>query len=174
MPDPSTLLDATTADPDLPARAVARALDVHSSAVDRALRRFAPVVETLRHVKRDEFTAAWQQVGVKALERMDQLLDGDPEALKTVPQKGSIGGELRNYAVAAGIASEKALLFAGQPTQIVAQTHDHRLALPDLIARVGRVLQARMGEIGPGGGTHEAVDVTATRIIDDSDAGGRR
>lgn len=143
--------------------------------VNRALARFQPIVESLRHVKRDEFTAAWQQVAIKSLERMDALLDGEADALATVPQKGSIGGELRNYSVAAGIASEKALLFAGQPTAITATTHAHRLALPEeaaqlagLASRLARLAGVEAGEIGPAGGAHEVVIATARDVTPDS------
>lgn len=138
--------------------------------VNKALRRFAPVVETLRHVKRDEFTAAWQAVAIKSVAAMDQFLDGETPI--PVGAKSSVSAEIRNLAVAAGIASEKALLFAGQPTAITAMTHGDRLELPGLIARVQRVLAARVGEIGPGGGAHDDLIATARVVSPDPRQGG--
>jgi hypothetical protein len=51
-----------------------------------------------------------------------------------------------------GIATEKTLLLAGQPTQIVAGIHEHRLALPALLAKLQDVTR----RIGPQTGSAAA------------------
>ena len=52
----------------------------------------------------------------------------------------------RDLAVAQGIATERTLLLAGHPTQIVAGLHAVRVSLPDLAAKLARVVLALTAE----------------------------
>ena len=122
-------LALSAADPSLTQRELAATLGLGKSTVTTLLRRYEPVAHELRTVKRDLFTGLWQYA---ALENID--------ALEQHKAKGTLtAGDRRNYIVAAAVASEKALLFAGQPTQIVAGMHEVRVALPDLLAKLAEV-----------------------------------
>ena len=55
----------------------------------------------------------------------------------------------KDLAIRGGIATEKALLAAGQPTEIVANVHAHRHEigpLMDRLAQAARVLSVRKGD----------------------------
>lgn len=169
MPDAADILGRAAIAADSSLRGLAREMGVDAIKVRRALARFAPVHETLSQVKREESVAGWQTVQFKALAAMDAFLDG--ESPLPIGPKSTISAEIRNLAVAAGIASEKALLFAGQPTVITQVTSDLRAELPAKLALVARLLEARQAGIGPGWGTHEALDVTPTPIIGPSGSG---
>ncbi len=107
----------------------AQAMGMSESTVTGLLKRWEPVVQPLRAIRRDLFTALWQYA---AAENMDAMYEHKARGNLTA-------GDRRNYMVAAAVASEKALLFAGQPTSIVAGIHEHRLALPELLEKMREV-----------------------------------
>jgi ABC-type uncharacterized transport system ATPase subunit len=71
------------------------------------------------------------------------------EALDQALAAGTLAwGDRQRAAIAMGIATEKALLLSGQPTQIVAGLHEVRVEIPALLLRlqsVGRRLGLQTG-----------------------------
>src|SRR3990167_5067156 len=93
----------------------------------------------LQHIDRDDLVASWQQVAYGAL---DEIELRQREGTLT-PIDG------KDLAIRGGIATEKALLAAGQPTEIVANVHAHRHEigpLMDRLAQAARVLSVRAKE----------------------------
>lgn len=145
----SAILAAHTADPSVLQQDLAEDFGVSEASVSTLLRRYEPVTHALKSVRRDLFTGAWQ---FAALENLD--------AMYAQKAAGTLNaGDRRNYMVAAAVASEKALLFAGQPTQIVAGMHEVRVELPALMARlaeVGTRMRALTGTTGGGEAGNDA------------------
>ncbi len=147
MPDLSpratALLDARTDDPGASQRADARLAGLPHTSAHALLARYGPVQETLGQIKREPLVALHQLVALEAADA----------AREAIAERN--GKSAQSFMIAAGIASEKALLFAGQPTAIVASTHAHRLALPDEAARLA-VVAARLARVAaralPSGG----------------------
>jgi len=128
---PSQLVPVLTATIDGldPLDDMAQTYGITENSVSTVLKRWEPVLAPFRAVRRDLFTSMWQYA---AAENIDAMYEHKA--------RGNLSaGDRRNYMVAAAVASEKALLFAGQPTSIVAGIHEHRLALPDLMAKMQQV-----------------------------------
>jgi hypothetical protein len=134
--DAATVMAHLTANPYATEEEIAQVTDMSLSTVRAMERRYEPVVGEYRALKRDLFTGLWQ---FAAMENLNAMYEHKAKGTLTA-------GDRRNYVVAAAVASEKALLFAGQPTQIVAGIHEHRLALPELIDKL-RSLGERMGQL---------------------------
>ena len=87
----------------------------------------------LQHIDRDDLVASWQQVAYGALDEIElRQREGTLS-----PRDG------KDLAIRGGIATEKALLAAGQPTEIGANVHVHRHEigpLMDRLAQAARVL----------------------------------
>lgn len=90
--------------------------------------------DALTAIDRDELVAGWQQ---SALGVLDEIELRRREGTLT-PR------DWKDLTIAGGVSTEKALLAAGQPTEIVANMHAHRhevsAALMDKLAVAGRVL----------------------------------
>lgn len=85
----------------------------------------------LEVIDRDGLTAAWQQRAFAALDEMElRQREG------TLTPRDS-----KDLAIAGGICTEKALLAAGQPTEIVANLHAHRHELGPLMDRLAQVMR---------------------------------
>lgn len=147
MPDPTPtrtervldLVEQRVANPTDSGRTVAARVAMPQSSAQHLLTRYQPVVETLGQIQREPLVALMQLTAIEAADAARGAID-----------KGE-GKSAQSFMIAAGIASEKALLFAGQPTAITAVTHELRSRLPDLLARATRVLEARRQALGPGG-----------------------
>ena len=114
--------------------------EVSEAAVSRLLRRYEPVTHTLKAIRRDLFTSTYQLAAMTAVDE-----------LYAAKAKGTLtAGDARNWAVTSAVFAEKALLFAGQPTQIVAGMHEVRVELPALLARLAEV-GTRMRALTPAG-----------------------
>jgi len=108
---------------------IADTLQLSNQTVSDLVRKYEPVAHAFGSIKRDLFTGLWQYAALENVDAMYQQKDA-----------GTLNaGDRRNYMVAAAVASEKALLFAGQPTQIVAGMHEFRVELPALMARLAEV-----------------------------------
>lgn len=120
---------------------IARDLEVSEASVSRLLRRYGPVSHALKGINRDLFTSAFQFAAIESLDTMyADKADGKLTA-----------GDRRNYAVSSAVFAEKALLFAGQPTQIVAGMHEVRVEMPALLAKLAEV-GSRIKALGPAQG----------------------
>ena len=163
--DPAPVLARAAALADDNLAQLAQSLGYSDNSVRRAMARYAPVQETLATVKREVGIAAWQTLQFKALAAADEILDS--------PKERGFAKDVQGLAITAGIATEKAQLLQGLPTQITQVTTDLRVTLPHQLERLARVLQGRQGGIGPGVGTHHreqaAIDVTPTPIIGSGD-----
>lgn len=167
-PRAAALLDARTVDPIGSQRGAERLANLPHTSARELLARYGPVTETLAQIKREPLVALHQLVALEAADA----------AREAIAERN--GKSAQSFMIAAGIASEKALLFAGQPTAIVAATHAHRLALPDEAARLA-VVAARLARVAaralPGGGDDTgsgdplsgARDVTPPGIIGTDD-----
>lgn len=138
---------------------IARDTEVSEATVSTMLRRYEPVTHALKAVRRDLFTSTYQMAALTAVDE-----------LYAAKAKGTLtAGDARNWAVTSAVFAEKALLFAGQPTQIVAGLHEVRVELPALMARLAEVGQ-RMRQIGPGAADrHEAAPddaVSDAQVVD--------
>ncbi len=96
------------------------------------MQRWEPVVGELRALRKDFWLGAWQWIALKAFER----LNGDLTAK-----------EFRDISVAMGVATDKTLLLAGMPTQIIVGVHEHRLQLPALLDKM-RDVSAKLSARG--------------------------
>ena len=96
----------------------------------------------LQHIDRDDLVASWQQVAYGALDEIElRQREGTLS-----PRDG------KDLAIRGGIATEKALLAAGQPTEIVANVHAHRHEIGPLMERLmiaGRVLASHSSPSKP-------------------------
>lgn len=89
--------------------------------------------DALTAIDRDELVAGWQQ---SALGVLDEIELRRREGTLT-PR------DWKDLTIAGGVSTEKALLAAGQPTEIVANMHAHRhdvSPLMDKLAAAARVL----------------------------------
>ena len=97
----------------------------------------------LRIIDRDELVALWQQ---SALGVLDEIELRRREGTLT-PR------DWKDLTIAGGVSTEKALLAAGQPTEIVANLHAHRHDLgpiADKLNSAARVLALRQKNGHPG------------------------
>lgn len=85
-----------------------------------------------RGLQRDDMLAIWQWL------YMDMA--------RALAEDNLSFTEKKNAAVAMSIATEKALILAGQPTQIIAGIHEHRHDLADIAAKLARVTKIIDGE----------------------------
>lgn len=135
--------------PDLTQEEIGTACGVSEATVSRLLRRYEPVSSALRSVRRDLFTSLYQAAAIESVDAM--------YAMKSAGKLTA--ADRRNYAVSSAVFAEKALLFAGQPTQIVAGMHEVRVELPALMARlaeVGTRMRALTGTTGGGEAGNDA------------------
>lgn len=122
-------LDAAGDHPDASTRNLSAITHLSRDSINRLLAKQRPVVEALRQVKRDEIMGGWQWLYLDSLDK----LQSDPKITWS---------DRRNAAVTMGIATEKVLLLAGQPTQIVGHLHEVRAELGPLAARLLEVTKA--------------------------------
>ncbi len=101
--------------------------------VRAAFQRWEPVVGELRALRKDFWLGAWQWVAMHAFERINA--------------DGVTAKEFRDLSVAMGVATDKTLLLAGMPTQIIVGVHEHRLQLPELLDKM-RDVSARLSASG--------------------------
>src|SRR6266850_2790143 len=102
----------------VPAAVIAHETELAERTVRGLLRKHGAAVNLLREFKRDLFLSVWQRFFLNTVETFDQA-----------QVAGNLTwGDRQRAAIAMGIATEKALLLSGQPTQIVAGIHEHRLA----------------------------------------------
>ena len=88
-----------------------------------------PVEEPTKPVrlKDQALMAQWQDVAFRMQQKLGAAMDNDRP------------NDVRTYAIAAGVATDKLLLLAGRPTSIVAGLHEVRHTLPQLPATLSRV-----------------------------------
>lgn len=84
----------------------------------------------LKVLDREGLLAGWQQQAFAALDEMELR---QREGTLTPRDK-------KDLSIAGGIATEKALLAAEQPTEIVANLHAHRHEVGPLLERLARVM----------------------------------
>jgi hypothetical protein len=117
---------------------IAQETELDRRTVRNILRKQAPRVNELATFMRDELMANWQFLFLDTVDALDQARADGTLTLR----------DRQAAAITMGIATEKSLLLAGQPTQIVAGIHEHRLALPELISkleRIGRLIGPQTG-----------------------------
>jgi hypothetical protein len=122
----------------VPAAVIAQETELTERMVRGLLRKHGAAVNLLRDFKRDVYLSVWQRIFLETVEALDQA-----RVAGTLTW-----GDRQRAAITLGIATEKTLLLSGQPTQIVAGIHEHRLALPALLARlqgVGRRIEPQTG-----------------------------
>ena len=112
---------------------IARATGVPRRTVRDILADLGPEVEALKKSYHDEMLAAWHDTFFAAY---DEVLSTQPTAR-----------ERQALAITMGISTEKVQLLSGQPTALVANLHEVRVSMPDLVARLGqvaRIIEAEM------------------------------
>lgn len=140
MPKVTIQADRAAAVADLIAQgksqlAAAAITGVPRRSVRRIIEGLGPELNELRELRRDAMLAGWQDAWFRAYAEMRE---GD-EAGTLTP------GDRQRLAIVMGIGTERALLLSGQPTAIVANVHEVRVSMPDLLSKlaaVGRVLGA--------------------------------
>ena len=132
----------------VPVVIIAQETELAERTVRGLLRRHGAAVNLLRELKRDLFLSVWQRFFLDTADTLDQA-----RAAGTLSW-----GDRQRAAIAMGIATEKALLLSGQPTQILADIHEHRLDLPDLITKLRSVSEriAAQPRIDPQAGSATA------------------
>jgi hypothetical protein len=131
---PEKLLEVAIegAKPDVTSAEIAAAIGVPARTVREALAKLAPVIDELRTLQRDQMLSSWQWT---YLDTWNKLM--------TEAEGGTLTPRDRQaYAITLGIATEKSLLLAGYATSRVEVTHDLRIELPGLAARLADVAQA--------------------------------
>jgi hypothetical protein len=113
--------------------AIARETGVPRRTVRDILSHLGPEVEALKQSQRDEMLMAWHDTFFGAY---DELRTGE---LK--PR------DRRDLAIVMGISTEKAQLLSGQPTALVANIHEVRVSMVELVSKLGQV--ARIIEAEP-------------------------
>lgn len=126
---------------------------VDHESVSRYLSKQEPVVALLRTPKRDALTAGWQWTYLWALSHL-QDLDTHP-APTTWSERRDYASVARNLAIAMGIATDKHLLLAGQPTAIIA-VHEVRVTMTELASRLAQARQL----VGSGSTAAATTDAT--------------
>ncbi len=133
---PSELIPALDAHLDaseLTLTATAESLGLSKHAVDSMMRRWEPVLGALGSLRKDFWIGAWQWIGMKSFERMQE--------------PGIKAKDFRDFAVSMGVATDKTMILCGMPTQIVVGVHEHRLQLPELLDKM-RDVSARLSASG--------------------------
>ncbi len=142
------ILNARAANPERSMTEIAHAVGVHRQTVARLLARWAPVVEQLRELQRDQLVSAFQFHTFKALEKIDEadkqsedlLADArekqDPKGLAEALRLRLSAKDRQALMTTAAIGADKVLLLTGQPTTIGVLTHEHRVLLPGLVERI--------------------------------------
>ncbi len=83
-------------------------------------------------IDRDGLVAAWQQQAFAALDEMELR-----------QREGTLTPrDAKDLAIKGGICTEKALLAAGQPTEVIGHVHAYRHELGPLIQRLANALGA--------------------------------
>lgn len=103
---------------------ISRQTGVPRRTVRSILEHLGPEVETLKQSHRDEMITAWHDTFFGAYEQMRH----DPTS-----------NDRKNLAITMGISTEKVQLLSGQPTALVANLHEVRVSMPELVARLGQV-----------------------------------
>ena len=91
------------------------------------MKRHAAEMGDLTRVKAPELMGAFHDLAFRAFE-------------KTMDPRASLV-DLRNASIVMGVSTDKLQLLAGQPTQIVAGLHAHRVDLPGIAAKLARVAE---------------------------------
>lgn len=118
---------------------IASAVHCDHATVARVLNRYQPVADALRQAKRDHLLGIWQWTYLRAAALADDLV---ALGATTRQEHGQTAAAMRNYATVMGIATDKVQILTGMPTAILAGVLEHRLALPQLAARLARVANA--------------------------------
>jgi hypothetical protein len=105
---------------------IAQEIALDKRTVKNLLRSHAPRVNELAQLMRNELLANWQYLFLDTVDALDQARAGGTLTLR----------DRQAAAITMGIATEKTLLLAGQPTSIVAGIHEHRLELPELLEKM--------------------------------------
>lgn len=97
------------------------------------LSHLGPEIDALKKSHVPEMLAAWHDTFFGAYDGMRKadLSPKDRQAL----------------AITMGISTEKVQLLSGQPTQLVANLHEVRVSMPELVSRLGqvaRIIEAEM------------------------------
>lgn len=125
---------------DVPTNRIATETGMARSTVRDILEKIGPEVDQMRQLKRDELLTSWQDAHFRAYREMREM-----------DEKGELkSGDRRNLAITMGIATEKASALAGVPTAIVANLHEVRVSLPDLLTKltnVARVIEGGVAQI---------------------------
>lgn len=111
------------------AKEIAKRENLPYSTVKAYLNRHAAEIGNLREVRNPELMGAFHDLAFRAFERTLS-----PDSTMT---------DLRNASITMGVATDKLQLLAGQPTQIVAGVHAHRVDLSGVaekLAAVARLL----------------------------------
>ena len=103
---------------------IAKALGVSRRTVRDMLEQVGPEVEAFKKPMRDEMLVAWHDTFFSAYQEMQ----AQPSA-----------NDRKNLAITMGISTEKVQLLSGQPTALVANLHEVRISMPELIQKLGRV-----------------------------------
>ena len=107
------------------AQTISKDLGVPRRTVRDILSHLGPEVEALKQSQRDEMLSAWHDTFFSAYDqlRMDDVTPNDR----------------KNLAIAMWISTEKVQLLSGQPTALVANLHEVRVSMPELVQRLGQV-----------------------------------
>ena len=107
---------------------IGRELGVPRRTVRDILSHLGPEVDALKHSHRDEMLSAWHDTFFSAYDQ-----------LQGVGGKAVTPNDRKNLAIAMGISTEKVQLLSGQPTALVANLHEVRVSMPELVQRLGQV-----------------------------------
>ena len=122
---PVSVIEAVAAGVSVPV--AAREANIPEKTVRDYLTRHAAELGDLRQVKAPELMGAFHDLAFRAFERtMD-------------PQANLV--DMRNASIVMGVATDKLQLLSGQPTQIVAGLHAHRVDLAGIAAKLARVAE---------------------------------
>ncbi len=133
---PSEFLPALDAHVDAAGQSLedtAERMGLTPDAVRVTLKRWEPVLGALTSLRKDFWIGAWQWIGMKSFERMQE--------------PGIKAKDFRDFAVSMGVATDKTMILCGMPTQIVVGVHEHRLQLPALLDKM-RDVSARLSASG--------------------------
>lgn len=105
-------------------RDIAAETGVSRRTVRDILSHLGPELEVLKQNHRDEMLTAWHDTFFEAYDQM---------------RKSPSSNDRKNLAITMGISTEKAQLLSGQPTALVANLHEVRVSMPELVSRLRQV-----------------------------------
>ena len=94
-----------------------------------------PEIDELRAIRRDEMLATWQDLYFDTYDAFRR----DSAANKLSH------GDRQRLAITMAVSTDKIAILSGHPTQIVANVHDVRVSMPDLLHRLNQAARVIEG-----------------------------